>query len=876
MSKKIGLLRIRFENQYKMNCILTKKSLLFVCLMLLTLLPATAQTRLIEGTVVDSLTQEPLGYVSVYLRGTTHGAMTSEDGKFSLTASPSQTLVASCIGYHEKRFAVSRLKQGAITIKLVPSDYQLAEVVVKPKKEKYTKKGNPAVEFVEKVIKSRKEADPRTRDFYSFQRYEKTIYAFNDVDSVRQQRWLYRKFNFLKDYIDTSEITHKPILNFSIKEKLENNYYRRDPQTTKKVIEAYKHDGLDEIIPEEGLDEVTSEAFKEINIYDNDITLFFNKFVSPISSMGPNFYKYYLLDTLVIDGQKYQDLGFVPRVSETFGFTGHLYVALDSTYFIKKAVLNTPMDINLNFVKALSITQEYERTPDSLRLLMKDDMAMEFTWSKNQNGGVYARRTNTYRKHSFEEPPASVFNQKGETVTLAEARYHDKDYWEANRHEKIPEKESAVTHMLANLRAVPVFYYTEKLVSTVVDGYAAVPLDSPYVNIGPINTMISGNSFEGARFRLGGMTMPRLSPNWFGSGYVAYGTRDKKIKYNAMLTYSFINKRVHMNEFPVHSISASYYYDINQLGQQYLYTNMDNIVLSLKRMEDDRTIYLRKAELKYQREHEFGLSYGATLRNKKEYATSCVPFRMVTGFDEATQQYDYNSVKDYTQTEAEFKIRYAPGEKFYQMKNRRIPITRDAPVFQLSHITARKGWLGSDYNFNRTEASFSKCFWFSAYGYLDTYLNAGKVWDAVPFPMLILPNANLSYIIEPLSWSLMNPVEFINDEYFSWDVTYFLNGWLFNRIPGLKRLKWREVTSFRGMIGNLSDKNNPEINTSGRLYEFPSGSGPMGKKPYMECSVGVENIFKLLRVDYVWRLSYLDQPYKIDKRGVRVSMHVTF
>jgi hypothetical protein len=210
------------------------------------------------------------------------------------------------------------------------------------------------------------------------------------------------------------------------------------------------------------------------------------------------------------------------------------------------------------------------------------------------------------------------------------------------------------------------------------------------------------------------------------------------------------------------------------------------------------------------------------------------------------------------------------------MKNRRIPITRDAPVFQLSHITARKGWLGSDYNFNRTEASFSKCFWFSAYGYLDTYLNAGKVWDAVPFPMLILPNANLSYIIEPLSWSLMNPVEFINDEYFSWDVTYFLNGWLFNRIPGLKRLKWREVTSFRGMIGNLSDKNNPEINTSGRLYEFPSGSGPMGKKPYMECSVGVENIFKLLRVDYVWRLSYLDQPYKIDKRGIRISMHVTF
>ena len=158
-----------------MNCKTTKKSFLIIWLLILTALPALAQTRLIEGTVVDSLTQEPLGYVSVYLRGTTHGAMTDEDGKFSLSANANQTLVASCIGYHEKRFVVSHLKSNPIKIKLVPSDYQLSEVVVKPKRERYTKKGNPAVEFVEKVIKSRKEADPReARDFYSFQRYEKT------------------------------------------------------------------------------------------------------------------------------------------------------------------------------------------------------------------------------------------------------------------------------------------------------------------------------------------------------------------------------------------------------------------------------------------------------------------------------------------------------------------------------------------------------------------------------------------------------------------------------------------------------------------------------------------------------------------------------
>ena len=218
-------------------------------------------------------------------------------------------------------------------------------------------------------------------------------------------------------------------------------------------------------------------------------------------------------------------------------------------------------------------------------------------------------------------------------------------------------------------------------------------------------------------------------------------------------------------------------------------------------------------------------------------------------------------------------LRYSPKEKYIQLKTRRIPLNLGAPVFYISHTIAKKGFLGSDYNYNRTEIGFEKRFWVSAFGYFDTYLKAGKIWNQVPFPLLHLPNANLSYTIQPQSYSLMNPVEFVADEYASWDVTYFMQGIIFNRIPVLKFLKWREVASVRGLVGSLHEKNFPT--ESNGLYVFPENCMNLSKIPYMEATVGIENIFKLLRVDYVWRLTYKNNP-DISKGGVRISMHITF
>ena len=820
---------------------MTKKIyvVLTLCLLFIGLpISATAQkATVIKGIVRDSITHEPISYASVFFVGSDKGLMTDDDGKFAVSVRDNFLNVRfSTLGYREKTVFVKKGAENDLVIDLVPSDYVLKEVVVKPKKEKYSKRNNPAVEFVKKLIERRHVGDPKNHDFYNYEKYEKMTFALNEFSEEQKKKWLFKKFQFIFDYVDTSEVSGKPILTVSIKEKIAENYYRRSPETEKSVVTGIKRAGIDEIFSQESVQMLCEDLFREIDIFRNDITLLNNRFVSPLSNIGTSFYKYYLLDTILVDGVKCVDLGFVPFNSESFGFTGHIYVPEgDSTYFIKKVKLNVPRDINLNYVENMYLEQDYERLEDGTRIKTKDDAIIEFRIMPATQG-LYARRMTTYDKFTFTPPDdLSVYDFEGREKVEVDAQAKPEEFWVDNRHVPVKKKENAVDKLLARLREVPVFYYTEKVLG-----------------------------IEGARFRIGGLTTAQLNPHWFARGYVAYGTKDEKVKYSGEVEYSFNKKKFHSREFPINSIKLSHSYDIDQLGQHYLYTNKDNVFLSLKRKGDNKATYLRKTELSYLQERKGGFSFGLGIRNEiQQMATDRIAF--VDGYGK--------KIKDYMQTNFEVKLRFAPNEKFYQTKSQRFPINLDAPVLTLSHNFAFKNFLGSKYSYNHTEFGIQKRFWFSAFGYFDAIVKAGKVWDKVPFPMLILPNANLSYTIQPESYALMNALEFINDQYVSWDFTYYANGALFNRIPLLKYMKLREVFAFRGLYGSLSKKNNPLYNKD--LFVFPKGSTEMDKMPYMECSVGLDNIFTILRVDYVWRLTYRESP-NVSKGGVRIALHFSF
>lgn len=819
-----------------------------------------------KGTVQDSLTKETLPYISLYFEELKDGCISNLQGRFSFTSPVEKlTLRISAMGYKDFVCPLTSKDTADIQILLQPTVFSLNEVVVHSGKEKY-KRDNPAVRFVREMIRHRDDNDPDQLEFWKRNRYEKTTFYINEFDSAKQKKWLYRKFTFLNNYVDTLESDGKPVLAVSDRELLAQDYFRRESKEQKQVVQARRQAGIDEMFSQQGMEQVISITMTDVDIFQNNITLFTNKFVSPLSKMGPSFYKYYLMDTLVINNEPCVDLTFVPFNSESFGFTGHLFVSLNGDYFVHQVKMNFPKKINLNFVDHMSLEQNFRRTQGNIREMTDEKIMTNFKLT-GKDDGMYACRSVQYSNYTYQPTPddLAVFKHPQKVIEEDHSETRTQEYWAEMTPKDSTRKATSVDKMMQQLRSVPAFYWTEKVLKVLFTGYIPIPEEKPVFYYGIMNTTISGNALEGVRLRAGGMTTARVNPHLFARGYVAYGFKDHRVKGLGELEYSFNKKKEYANEFPIHSLRLSYKSDIDQYGQHYLYTSQDNVFLALKRKRDDRIGYLQKGELTYTNEFHSGFSFQIATRLRRDEASSLVPF---------VKQSDGSLVESIQNTELELKLRYAPNEKFFQTQWNRYPVSLDAPVFTLSHTLAAKDILGGDYRYHHTEFGFQKRFWFSAFGYTDVILKAGKVWNKVPFPLLIIPNANLSYTIQPESYSLMNAMEFINDQYASWDVTYYLNGFLFNRIPLLKHLKWREVIGCKGMFGYLSEKNRPKGNDD--LFALPYGSTLMQSNlPYVEINAGIENIFKILRIDYVHRLTYRNLPH-ISKHGVRISLHMTF
>lgn len=841
-------------------------SILYICTGLYAHANSTPKgTYYLSGIVRDASNAETLPFASVTVEGEANGTLSNEKGIFELTVPDSASALAvSCLGYEKCIIPIKKGKINIYDVSLSPASTELKEIVVKRKK--YTKKNNPAVDFARRLRTNAPDTDPRRNEYYNYDKHELTTLALNDFDSYSENSNLLKQFPFLKDYADTSEISGKTILNLLVKEKTSQVHYRKTPHADKEVVTGIRQEGMDEMFDKDNFMVVLDDMLSEVDLFSNDINILHNRFVSPLSRIAPDFYKFYLTDTVEVAGDSCIVLSFYPHNTASFGFNGQVFVPVnDSTMFIKKVTMRTPRNINLNFIQNLYISQEYGRAPDGSRIKLTDDLTIE---AKMMPGtpGMYLRRNMAFDNHNFSQASdTTVYDALASKMVVDMAKNRDDEFWSQNRLITVTDNEKHMGAMMQQLRGVPLFYWGEKVAKLLFVGYITTGKDSK-VDIGPVNTMVSFNSIEGTRLRAGGFTTANLNKRIFGRGYLAYGIKDHKWKYGAELEYSFIDKEYHSREFPIHSIRLSSSYDLDQIGEHYLYTNQDNIFLSLKRMKANNTTYHLVNKLEYNLELHNNFSVNATLQNDRQIATRYLPF--IDGYG--------NDIPHYTENAFILQLRYAPGEKFAQGKSYRVPINHDAPVFTLTHTIAPKGLWGAKFFINKTEASFQKRFWLSMFGYIDTEVRGGHVWSRSPFLNLMIPNANLSYTIQKGSFALMNPMEFINDSYVSWDLTYWLNGALFNAVPGFKKLKLREVIGFKGLYGHLSDNNNPSLHPE--LLRFPTDVNitPMKDRPYMEISAGIDNIFKILRVDYVWRLTYRNMPYSIDRNGLRVSLHMRF
>ncbi len=871
------------------------RTLILYIFTLLYVLPSMAQ---VTGVVCDSETRKPLDYTNVYYEGKGVGILTDARGRFTLAERDSwNELTVSSLGYETKVIKLRQGKKKNLRIYLKPTPHQLSAVTIKGKKKKYTRKENPAVIFMRKVIDAKEHTDIKEHDFYSYTRYEKMTFAVNEFTEKVFEQGQFKNMPFLKEHVERSPQTGKLILPLTVNERLSETYYRKSPETEKTLVKAETDKGVNQLINTgEIMTTALKDVFTDVDIYDNECRLLQYQFKSPIADNAVSFYRYYLEDTLMIDSDKVVKLTFTPNNQQDFGFSGELYVMADSTYQVRRVSLSIPARSDVNFVTNMIITQDYEKLPTGERVVASNDMLVELELT-DWLGKMHVQRTTRTYDYSFEPIAESVFKKvKGKTYVAPDARMQDDNYWAENRKVELSESESKMGSFIDRLQEIKGFKYFIIGVKMLVENFVETS-DSTATNkfdIGPINTTISFNHYDKVRFRFSGVTTANLHPHLFARGYVAYGVETQNPYGQLELTYAFNKRQYLMHEFPKNNLSVSYRNDIVSPFDKFLNTDKDNVFMALKTGDVDQYNRVNEYKITYDREWETGMKFLTTFTHTNNEAVDAL-FYQPLGTGEVTasgahipQNNPAKWVPEFATAEFKATVAYEPGATYVNSKQRRIRLNLDAPIYTLSHTWGVKGLLGGDYNYHVTEAGVYKRFWLGSWGKIDTDLKAGAQWSKVPFPLLIHPAANQSYLVKENTFNLIGNMEFLNDRYASLMMSWDLNGKIFNRIPLLKHLKWRELIGVNVLWGGLSDRNNPASSgyTDGDLFYFPGHFRHDGtyelntcimdtKKPYVEMRFGIHNIFKFLHVEYTRRLTYLDNP-NTNRDGFRLTMNMTF
>lgn len=857
----------------------------WLMLLMMTFVFMVSNAQNISGRIVDASTGDSIPYASAIYKG--HNVMVSSDagGCFNIARHNGWYLTFSAVGYKPKKIFIKNNMVGFLIIELEPSEANTLEgVTVRSKRNKYSRKNNPAVELMKRVIEAKKRTDLNNHDFYQFNKYQKITLAFNDIKPSELESDFFQKKKWMLNHVEPSPYTGKLILPISVDETVTKRVYRKSPRSEKDIIIGQSTTGISELI-ETGdiLNSVLKDIFTDVDIYDDQVRLLQHPFTSPIGKNAIGFYRFYIEDTVYVANDLCYHLQFLPNNQQDFGFRGELYIIADSTLHVKRCNLTIPIQSDVNFVDNLQIMQEYTKLPNGEWALSVDDMFVELSLTSFLSKAV-VMRTTRLNDYAFDEIPKKLFKGKGKERREADAMMRNKDFWAQYRAVDLTKSEGSMDDFVRGLENMKGFKYIIFGAKALIENFVETGnKEHPSkVDIGPINTMITRNFVDGMRTRASAQTTANTSKHWFLSGYYAHGWQSKKNYYKGELTYSFNKKEYLPREYPRRTLSFSSTYDVCTPSDKFIKTDKDNVFTAFKWGNMDKMMFYNRQQLAFEYEIEGGLKLDASLKAEENEATANLFF---TPMNLEKQMPDPNVTEFFhghgklRTTELSFGVRFAPGETFINTKQRRVPINLDAPIFTLSHTIGIKGFLGGDYTYHFSEATIFKRFWLNSWGKMDIRLKGGIQWSKVPFPLLIVPAANLSYIVQKETFNLINNMEFLNDRYASLSMSWDMNGKIFNRIPLIHKLKWREYIGVKCIWGYLSEKNNPLLEQNAgdpNLMYFPEGVSVMDmNRPYVELVAGIHNIFKLLHVEYVRRLTYLDLP-TAHKHGIRFMLQMTF
>ncbi len=820
----------------------------------------------------------PIPLASAIYRGHHVAEASDMDGKFTIARHNGWELTFSSVGFMPQTITVGPNTPSHLKIVLKEDSRSLKEVVVKQKRERYSRKNNPAVELMKRVIAAKQRTNLENHEYYQYNKYQKITLSLNDIKPEDLETGKYKNKSYVKDQVETSSYNNKLILPVSIDETVTQHIYRKSPKEEKDIIKGQRSEGVNNVLQTgDILNTLLKEVFTDIDIYDDHVRLMQYQFVSPIGETAISFYRYYIQDTVYVDRELCYHLEFIPNNQQDFGFRGELFVLADSTLHVKKCSFTLPKRTDVNFVQDMKITQEYTKLNNNEWVLTTDDLVAEL---KMFGADILVTKTTRLNEYAFDDLPNKLFKGRAKTKHEADAMIRDDAFWNQYRVVGLTKGESSMNAFIHRIEQSKNFKWIIFGLRALVENYVetgSMRTKSKF-DFGPVNTLISSNFVDKYRLRVSGRTTANLNKHLFWNGYYAYGTKSHKNYYGSEITYSLNAKKNVPFEFPQRNIIFETGYDVMSPADKFLIHNKDNIFMSVRTQKVEQMYFYNRQKLSFVYETDWGFSFNTSFKLESNAPTGDLVFMKMPGATINPSADGNEYVTKIRTTEAKVGLRYCPGQTYVNTKQQRWPVNLDSPEFTLSHTMGFKNVLGGQYKLNYTEFGIYKRFWMGSWGYIDTHLNGGAQWDKVPFPMLIMPPVNITYFEHEATMSMMKNMEFMSDRYLFGSVAWDLSGKLLNRIPLVKRLKWREYFAVKGMWSTVTSKNDPTLqsNQSDRiLFQFPEGVGVMNKKvPYWEVVVGVHNIFKFFGVDYVRRMNYHGPG--IHKNGVRFGFMMSF
>jgi hypothetical protein len=799
------------------------------------------QLTKIMGTVIDASTKEPIPFVNIYFPNTDIATTTDFDGKFSIeTKSARDSLYAQYMGYTKQVKAVVKNKFQLIDFELKSLSFELSEVEILPGE-------NPAEVILKKVIRNKDLNNREALEAFQYEAYTKVQIDANNYSEKITHNVLLKPFNFVFENADTSTINGKVYLPIFFTEVLSDIYYRKQPKIYREVIKASRASGMER----SNISELVGDSYQKVNVYDNYNVLFEKNFVSPIANFGLAYYKYYLLDSLFIDGHKCYHIKFKPRRDQELTYTGNIWIH-DTTFGVVKVDMRVAKDANINIINEIVINQEFKRVENNYWMPTVDNMIADMNLTENTSRviGLYLHKSTSYKNFVVNKLlPEKFYKQPVDISVKDSALKRTKDYWLENRHDSLSIQEKKIYKMVDTVQSLRAY----RIYSDILFALATNHIKMGYFEFGPVLSIYSFNKIEGNRFKLGLRTSNKFSKKLMLTLYGAYGEKDDQFKYGADVRYLF-------RKNPNTGIQFTYSKEIEQLGKSSTALATDAIFLSaVSRNPLQKLSMARSFQASLEHEWFMGLSNKLFLRNRIIFPITNEPFFQLKVGEGVTEK------SNLVISEVQLDTRFAFNEKYISGEFQRLNLGTKYPAVTVSYTYGLKNCLKSDYEYHKLDIGITHWFNISTIGWSKYIVHAGKIWGKLPYQLLKIHEGNETYIWDEASFNTMNYYEFVSDQYVSLFYTHHFDGLLFNHIPLLKKLRWREVVYYKGLLGSLTDKN--------KNYSiFPENVNTL-KGPFQEVGVGIENIFKILRVYGVWRLNYLDHP---DIRKFMVMMTISF